>query len=321
MSSIKKLPSGRWQAQIARQGIRKSKSFKSRQEAKDWAAREEHLILNVEVTERSVTLGEAFLRYAREVSPRKRGEHWEVLRLRRLRKEPFAGIELTALKASDFATWRDKRLETVAGGTVTRELGLISGVLTIARQEWGYMTSNPLIDVRRPKPARPRDRLVTERELEALSISAGTDLTKATARAFHAFLFAIETAMRSGELLGLTWGNVDIDNRVAHLPITKNGTARDVPLSSEAVRLLLALPRADPIFDLDAATRDALWRKLRDRAGIEGLTFHDARHSAITRLARKLDVLDLARMVGHKNISQLMTYYNEPAASIAKRLD
>lgn len=127
--------------------------------------------------------------------------------------------------------------------------------------------------------------------------------------------------MRSGEIVGLRWDDVDLEGRVAHLPITKNGSARDVPLSLEAVRLLEALPKADPVFDLDSAQRDALWRKLRDRAGVVGLTFHDARHLAVTRLAKKLDVLDLARMVGHKNIQMLMRYYNASASDIAKRLD
>ena len=320
MASIRKLPNGRWQAQVARGGVRKSKSFPTQRAAKDWAAREEFLIADTPKQSEMVTLGQAFMRYASEVSPKKRGERWEVLRLRRMSKAPFASILMGALRPSDFSAWRDQRLEEVSRGTVKREMELVSGVLSIAKQEWGYLRENPMAEVKRPQKPQPRNRLVTDRELRALAISAGADLTIATARAFHAFLFAIETAMRSGEILGLTWEHVDLEIRVAHLPMTKNGTERDVPLSTEAVRLLRALPHADPVFALDAASRDALWRKLRDRAGVSGLTFHDARHSAITQLARKLDVLDLARMVGHKNVAQLMTYYNESAASIAQRL-
>ena len=77
---------------------------------------------------------------------------------------------------------------------------------------------------------------------------------------------------------------------------------------------------SSPVFDLTSRQLDVLWRKLRDRAGVTGLTFHDARHEAITRLARRVDVLDLARIVGHKNISQLMTYYDATAGEIAERL-
>jgi integrase len=152
-----------------------------------------------------------------------------------------------------------------------------------------------------------RDRLVTGEELERLALSAGADLTKATARAFHAFLFACETAMRAGEITGLTWARVDIARSTAKLDMTKNGTARDVPLSNEAKRLLLALPKSDPVFNLSARQLDALWRKLRDRAAVEGLTFHDSRHTAITQLAGRLQVLELARMVGHRDLKMLLT--------------
>jgi integrase len=56
------------------------------------------------------------------------------------------------------------------------------------------------------------------------------------------------------------------------------------------------------------------------RAGIEGLTFHDTRHEGLTRLAQKLEVLDLARMVGHRDLKSLMIYYNPTATEIADRL-
>jgi integrase len=138
-----------------------------------------------------------------------------------------------------------------------------------------------------------------------------------------AFLFAIETAMRSGEILGLTIHTVDKAARVAHLPLTKNGGARDVPLSTRALELLELLPAVEegmPLFNLGDQSRDALFRKGRDRSGIKNLTFHDTRHEAITRLAKKLQPLALARMTGHTDLNELMTYYNESAADIAAQL-
>jgi integrase len=199
---------------------------------------------------------------------------------------------------------------------------LLSSVLTIARREWGLIAQNPLSDVRKPSPPPPRDRRVSDDEIEKLMQSAGTDLTKATARAIHAFRFAIETAMRAGEIISLTDDSVDKAKRVATLPHTKNGTARQVPLSKAAVGLLNALPETDgPLFGLTSQQIDALFRKARDNAEIENLKFHDSRHEAITRLAKKLDVLSLARMVGHKDIKMLMVYYNETAEELAQRLD
>lgn len=320
MASFRKMAGGKIRAEVARLGKRTSKVFATKSAAKDWAARQEFLIIDEGPIGEIKTLGEAFDRYGREVSVTKRGAHWEIIRLARFGRDSFANIKMADLKASDFAAWRDARLRDVSASTVNREMSLLSGVLTVARKEWGWIAVNPISDVRKPPKPQPRDRIVTDRELEALAISAGSDLTKATARSFHAFKFAIETAMRAGEINGLTWGDIDLDKRVAHLSMTKNGTSRDVPLSSVAVLLLRALPYADPVFGLDGSKLDVLWRKLRDRAGVSDLTFHDSRHCAITQLAGKLDVLDLARMVGHRNVSQLLGYYNPKASDIAAKL-
>jgi integrase len=225
------------------------------------------------------------------------------------------------LTSTDFSMWRDARLLEVSNGTVSREMTLLSGILSVARREWRLIEGNPLSDVRRPREPPHRDRRVSEKELMALKISAGHDLTNATARAYHAFLFAIETAMRAGEIIGLRSEDISFEKRFARLPMTKNGTSRDVPLSSEAMRLIKELPKSDPVFNLSSHLLDALWRKLRDRAAVTDLRFHDSRHEAITRLARKLDVLDLARMVGHRDLKMLMIYYNATAEELAKRLD
>jgi len=66
--------------------------------------------------------------------------------------------------------------------------------------------------------------------------------------------------------------------------------------------------------------RDALFRKAVGRAGIQDLHFHDSRHEAITRLSKKMDVLDLARTVGTRDLKTLMTYYERSAADLAKQL-
>jgi len=63
-----------------------------------------------------------------------------------------------------------------------------------------------------------------------------------------------------------------------------------------------------------------LFRAARDPLPIENLCFHDTRHEAITRLARKLEILDLARTIGHKDLRSLMIYYNATASEIAGRL-
>lgn len=320
MASISK-HGEKWRAQISKRGVRESKVFRTRREAADWAARREYELANWQTVAGAMPFDDLLARYAREVSPSKRGHRWEVIRLEQLSRDPLGKVKVRDLSPQIFAAWRDRRLRSVSPGTVRREWALLSGVLSVARREWGVLSGNPLEGVRKPAQPPARDRLVTPGEMALLQQAAGDDLTVATARAFHAFRFACETGMRAGEIVGLHWRHVDLTARVVHVAQSKNGTSRDVPLTSEAVRLLEALPEADPVFGLTSRQLDALWRKVRDRAGVVGLSFHDSRHTAITRLAKVLNVLELARAVGHKDVRQLMTYFNETAAELAKRLD
>ena len=320
MATFRKLPSGNYRAEVSRQGVRRSQTFPTKAAAKDWAARQEYLILQGDETGGKGTLGDAMERYARERSPGKRGERWEVIRLAKLGRDPLAKTKMADLDETHISEWRDRRSREVSPASVIREMQLLSVVLTVSAKEWKLIGRNPVADVRKPNKPQPRNRRVLPGELDRLALVAGADLSRATARAFHAFCFAIETAMRAGEIVGLTWENVDLSSRVAHLPMTKNGTARDVPLSGEAIRLLEALPRMDPVFGLTSQQLDILWRKIRDKAAIDGLTFHDSRHEATTRLSKKMDVLPLARVTGHRDLKMLMIYYNETAEELAKLL-
>jgi integrase len=227
---------------------------------------------------------------------------------------------LAEVSKTDIAQWRDRRLQAVSGSTVNRELNLISHCFAIARDEWGWIKESPTSGVRRPKEAPPRETLITDDQINLILIACGyadgRPVESIMQRVAAAFLFAIETAMRAGEICGL--GPSDVTGRVARLPMTKNGFARDVPLSTKAMELLAAV---DGNFGLTPGQLDINFRKARERAGITGITFHDTRHLAITRLSKKLDVLDLARMTGHRDIRQLLRYYNAPASETAKRLD
>jgi len=317
MASIKKHGTG-WRAFIDRKGVRKTKVWPTKAAAEDWARLVEYDIIHGATPGERKTLAEAFTKYADEVSEKKRGGREEKIRLKRFSAYTIAKKIIGEITPSDVAKWREKRLEEVSGASVRREMQLIAGVFSVARKEWGWIKASPMIDVRRPKASPRRNRIASKDEMKALALSGGSDPSKATRRAWLAFEFACETAMRAGELRGLTAETVDVQRRVAHLPETKNGEARDVPLSSRAIEIWESLPNG---FDLTAAQLDALWRKLRERAGLENLRFHDSRHAGVTRLAKVFDVLDLARVVGHRDVKMLMVYYEADAEELAKKLD
>lgn len=199
----------------------------------------------------------------------------------------------------------------VAPASVAREMNLLKSVLRYARTELEWIRADPMADIRRPGGHRARDRRVSDDELERMRLALGwvADVPPANAsqRIAVMMLVAVETAMRSGELCSLTWDQVQA--KFVRLDKTKNGDAREVPLSRRARALLDLLPRdGATVFGVSDALRDALWRKARARAEIVGMTFHDLRHEAVTRLARKLDVLDLSRMSGHRDLVSLQWF-------------
>lgn len=321
MASIYKVGS-RWRAQVYVNHVRDSCMCKTRAEAAQWALQREGELSGRKLPDRR--LCDAMARYAREVSPLHRGERWEILRLRSLERETIGKRLLAGLAASDLADWRDARLKQVKPGTVARELTLIRSVLESCRRDWGWLRSNPLTDVRWPTTPPGRRRRVQPEEVTAIRLAFGIgkdyQAKTLTQRVGLAFLFSIETAMRSGEMIGLTWADVRMVQQYAVLPATKNGDRREVPLSSVAIAILRAIPGDEgPVFRLTGRQRDALWRKCRPSA-LRDLNFHDARGEAIWRLSKKLDVLQLAQVIGHRDLKSLLSYYRESAAEMAKRL-
>lgn len=305
----------RWRVQVCVRGRRESATFTTKSMAASWALEREADPDEVRTTH---TLGDALTRYLRDVTPTKRGAKYEERRIKSwLRDAKLCGYRLDEVTPDVIGQLRDKRLAQVAPGTVLRELVVMSAVFESARREWQWCRANPVRDVRKPPAPPHRERLISDAERDALTAALGLQGDAPTLLQHQvaiAFLIALETAMRAGEVIT---AKPDLKSRVARLGLTKNGSRRDVPLSTRAVELYNLLPGG---FTVSSATLDVLFRKARDRAGLEDLTFHDSRHTAITRLADKLDVLELARMTGHKNPKSLMVYYNKPASEIAKRL-
>lgn len=322
MASYRKLKTG-YRVELCVNGNRESGMFDTKAEAKAWAAkRETELRTGKKTTEKARTVGDILNRYAKEVTPTKRGARWERLRLNMVHRYPLARVKLSALVPADIAAWRDVRLTEVAPASVKRELVLIGSALEVARREWGWLEKNPARDVRKPTAPHGRDRRITEDEIFRICMALGYEsgeaiLTKQ--RVAVAFLFAIETAMRAGEICKLR--RVDIAGRVATLPVTKNGKARQVPLSSRALELLSFLPDDDGLFCLSSDSLSTQFRTARIKAAIDDLTFHDSRHEAITRLASIFNPLELARIVGHSDLKTLMVYFNKSAEDMAKMLD
>jgi integrase len=310
--------SGGWSVELYRNGQREHATFRTKAEAVQWAHQREAELTGAKLPDH--TLDDALNRYAREIAPKLGGARWAATKIANLRAYALARKPLASIAGADIAAWRDARLESVQPATVNRELNLLRSVLEAARRDWGWLRVNPMADVKRPKNPPSRKRRIPQREIEAvvagLGYRGGEPVT-ASQRVALAFLFALETGMRGGEIVGLRREHVG--ELSVLLPKTKNGDSRRVPLSTRA-REILALLDGDPVFGLNSAQKDALFRAGRKRAGVEDLHFHDSRAEAIYRLSKKLDVMELARMIGHRNIASLMWYYDATADELAAKL-
>lgn len=362
MASFRKRGDLQWQARVRRQGFPdQAKTFAYREDAERWAREVERELdtngfVDRRVTE-STTFSQILERYAKDVTPLKRSHDSESALIRVLLRDPLlAQLRMSALTSQAVAEWRDRRLAEVSGSTVNRELNVISAVVNHSRREWGIHMENPVALVKRPPTNRARDRRLSPEEqrylMAALEPSPrrpdGTFLKGGSRNPYITpiVLLALETAMRQGEILRLSWEHISLDEQVAHLPKTKNGDARDVPLSRRAVEILRGVIKGDEVPTegrVFRTTADALKKGFpralaRARASylesckadgkrpkpgfLENIHFHDTRHEATTRLSEKLDsVLELSAVTGHRDLRMLKRYYHPRASDLAKKLD
>ena len=146
----------------------KSKTFNSKVETQNWAVETEQFLKKNGGLVKGKTLGDAFIRYAKEVSPTKKGDKWELVRLKKLGRYPMAFVLIQDLTSADFESYIKDELTRVLSSSVNRELNVISSVLTTAFTEWKWASGNVLSNVKRPKDPPHRDRRISDDEIERI---------------------------------------------------------------------------------------------------------------------------------------------------------
>lgn len=331
MAHLKKTKSG-WRAQVDRRGVRDSGNFPTKAAANAWATEvEAEILAGARSKWPRKTVADALNRYDAEVSPTKKSGTFEKHRLLAVQKHfpALASKLISEVKPADLAEWRDKRLTEVTPGSVQRDVNLLRNVWTVAAREWGWCPEpSPWRSLKLPGDNQPRDKLIhwteARRILRRCGYVSGRPPASGMQEVAWAFLIALRTAMRAGELMGLTGGSVDLTRRVVRLDDHKTvGTVgkRLVPLTPNGVRLLAKIHKPGRLFSISPASLDTLFRRARDQVLIEDITFHDSRAAALTHLSRKVDVLTLSRISGHKDLATLLrAYYRESAEQVAARL-
>jgi integrase len=233
---------------------------------------------------------------------------------------PYLGLslplrQLTSEKIADF---EEKRIKEVSVYTVRNELACLRHLLRLAHKKWGYLDRVP--DIEMPKAPKGRTRFLSEEEIARLLTACGQSKN----RALHAIVvLAINTGMRKGELLNLTWERVDLTRDLGFgatvtLYDTKSGEPRGVPLNQVAVSTLAAIEpdmtkRLGRVFKRstgeDQISVRTAWERALKRADISNFRFHDLRHTCGSYLTmRGRPMREIQEVLGHKSLSMTLRY-------------
>lgn len=231
-------------------------------------------------------------------------------------RDQIGAHTLADVTAAMITECRDKSLKERGPATTNRYLSALSHVFTIAVTEWEWFEDSPMRKVRKPKEPRGRVRYLSDYERERL--------LKACRESDNKYLYlvvvlAISTGMRKGEIMGLTWDDVDLPQQRITLYDTKNGEIRAVAVVGKALELLkdhAKVKRIDtPLLFPGKVKRSvpivlrAPWLEALAEAKIEDFRFHDLRHSCASYLAMNgASLAEIAEVLGHKTLSMVKRY-------------
>lgn len=312
---------GRTRAIIRLKGYKPvSETFPTKPKARAWAIKTEAAMLSGDHVEPTkITVRQLFERYSDQVADDK----WTKNRIKQiLRDGGFSHVTLNQCEDL-IAAWVERRRKEVKPNTVIRETTVVSTVFKHAMRRWKIrLKHNPMRDIDKPPKGKHRRRRVSDKEIARLwgyfGLGAPTLLRDYVPWVFE---FACETGMRLSEITRLTWEDVHLRERWAFVAKSKNGDERHALLTARAVELVKMLPKCNTrVFPVNANSVGTEFRVALAALGINDLHFHDSRHEACSRLCKYLTVMELAAVIGHRDLKSLMIYYNPTPAELASKL-
>ena len=254
-----------------------------------------------------------YLAYQRDV---KQKRSWDRDELCLAHIVAFCGNrKLSDIKPKDIDDYKEFRLKIVKPGTVDRELQVLRHLFNLAQRWNSFFGKNPVSDAGLLNVNNQKERILTFDEEDRLLNSSPEYLKNIITCALH-------TGMRKGEIISLTWENVDLENNLITVTMenSKSKKSRRIPINSTLRKLLLELKlksagseyvflnsRGKPYARHDSLNR--AFKHALDNAGIRGLRFHDLRHTAGTRLSEKnIPVQAINKLLGHADIRTTMRY-------------
>ncbi|QWD86374.1 site-specific integrase [Polynucleobacter paludilacus] len=331
----------KYRVRVIRRGFpTQSKTFITHAEALRWSRDIEiqmdrgefksHEAERSRMVDKSIPFQQAAHHYQKTHSIHKKIVRCETSRLNILIKR-WGDLEVGKVDKQSVITLRDDLLKMGRSGeTINHYFNTISKLFQMLKDEWDIDIANPIKGIKRMPPSQGRTKRVNV-ELECLLLSGCDQLSLPLLRSI--IQFAIYTGMRRGELMRLTWADIDLPNRKAYLHQTKNGEPRQVPLTRQAIAVLEALSKDEErVFPMGMDALRSQFGHLKEYAkgrwngiGVNpfyDLRFHDLRHEALSRLSDAgLNVIELSHISGHRTLGMLKRYTHPSHEAIFLKLE
>lgn len=269
---------------------------------------------------RKRTLGNLIDRYMEDVLPREKphAQHDKPVHFHWWR-ERYGNLSLASVTPAILTEGRDAlaKEETHVGkkrapATVNRYMNTLSRAFTLAEKEWGWIESNPFRKVSKLKEPRGRLRFLDKKEISRL-----LDVCATNEPLYTIVLILLTTGARKGEVLNLTWDDVDFSRNILTFTKTKNDETRSVAMVPDVRERLLEESRVrtlgnDLVFPGNTGEPRLVQKSFEravKRAGIKNCTLHTLRHTWASHAAMNgVSLLEIAGVLGHKTIQMTKRY-------------
>lgn len=326
--------------------IRNHKTFFAKVEAHQWLADMDYELKKGIVTKDSIRkrlVRDAIKEYIEKELPYKKNAR-NVKQHLSWWNEQIGKYEVGEIIPAHIAQCRDRLLNDpgrrgfkISNATVNRYLASISSLFGWLLKEKHWIQKNPVTDIRKPKVNNSRRRFLSDEELPRLLIACDESRNPYLGVIVRV---ALLTGMRRGEIMNLTWKDIDFEDKQIFLEETKNGDSRTISMVDKLEKVLKGL-MGDVCYSINtllfpgeedpSKPRDirSAWERALKVAEIEDFKFHDLRHSAASiMLEAGVSHMVIARILGHRVLNTTLRYSHlsdkgarEALAHISKKVE
>jgi integrase len=326
-----------WVVDIRRKGHKSiSKSFPTKGKAQVWAREIESQMDAMTFKDArgltGVTVKDLIERYQKEIGGIKEFRRTKTYELE-MWKTTHGHFTMAELTDSVLIDWAKERAKTVTGATIAVSLAYLGAVIKTAKELWRMP-----VDVTICKSAtaslkylgvsaksKHRERRPTQKEIDDICLFF-TVKRKQKVPMEDLILFAIETAMRLGEIINLKWEDLNVQDKTIIIrnrkhPTEKQGNDQEVPLLGEAFNIVMRQKQTDErIFPIAEGTPSSLFPRACKDLGIIDLRFHDLRHEGVSRFFEQgYRIEQVSLLSGHRDLKMLMRYTHVKAKDLHPR--